>query len=88
MQGPRAKLSKGEIVALNSSTMATMASRFSSTSDGYDAFLLGKMYINCKKENKVKISNLKMVKNSGVTLKEEFKNKIYGYFRIIVSMLM
>jgi hypothetical protein len=51
-----AKLSKGEITTMNSKTMATMASQFSSTSDVHDASLLRKMNINCGK--KIKKSRL------------------------------
>jgi len=47
MQGPMAKLNKGEITAVN---FKTMASQFSSTSNVCDAFLLRKMDIN--RENK------------------------------------
>lgn len=57
MQGPMAKLSKGEITTMNSKTMATMASQFSSTSDVHDASLLRKMNINCeKKKTKSKLA--------------------------------
>jgi hypothetical protein len=56
--------------------MATTASQFSSTFDVHDTFLLGKMYINHEKKNKVKISNLKMAKDSSVILKKSLKQKL------------
>jgi hypothetical protein len=51
MQGPMAKLNKGEITAMN---FKTMASQFSSTSNVCDAFLLRKMDINCENNKKNK----------------------------------
>ncbi len=63
MEAFGAKLTKGKIVAMNSKNMATMANQLSSTSNVHDAFLLGKMNINHDKKNKVKISNLNMVKD-------------------------
>ncbi len=46
-----AKLNKGEIIVMNSKTMATMASQFSSTFYVHDAFLLRKMDINHEEKN-------------------------------------
>jgi len=63
MQTFGAKLTKGKIVAMNSKNMATMANQLSSTSNVHEAFLLGKMNINHDKRNKVKNSNLNMVKD-------------------------
>jgi predicted amino acid racemase len=57
MQSPKAKLSKGEIVTVNSRNMATMGSQFFSTSYVYDAFLLRKMDLNCGTKNKIKLTN-------------------------------
>jgi hypothetical protein len=51
MQGHMAKLNKGEIIVMNSKTMATMASQFSSTFYVHDAFLLRKMDINHEEKN-------------------------------------
>jgi hypothetical protein len=65
MQGLKAKLSKGEIMTMNSKTIATMASWPSYMSNVHDAFLLRKMDINCEGK-KLKINNLKMDKNLGV----------------------
>jgi hypothetical protein len=48
--------------------MATMASRFSTTSQIQDAFLLGKVEINNEKLKKVKISNLKVIKGLSVIM--------------------
>lgn len=77
MQGLRAKLNKGEIATMNSKTMATMASQFSSMSNVYDAFLLRKMDINHEgKKSKVKINNLKMVEDLSVIPKKKFRTKV------------
>jgi hypothetical protein len=63
MQGLKAKVSKGEIIGMNFKNMATITSRLSSTSNVYDAFLLTKMNVNHERKNKIKINNLKMVKD-------------------------
>jgi hypothetical protein len=57
MQSPKAKLSKGEIVTMNSRNMATMGSQIFATSYVYDAFLLKKMDLNCGKKKKIKLTN-------------------------------
>jgi hypothetical protein len=76
MQGPKTKLNKGKISTVNFKNMATMAIRFSFASNVHDAFLLNKMGINHERKNKVKVSNLKMVKHVEMTLKEEFRTKV------------
>jgi len=54
-----------------------MASQFSSMSNVYDAFLLRKMDINHEgKKSKVKINNLKMVKDLSVIPKKKFRTKV------------
>jgi hypothetical protein len=52
--------------------MATMASRFSSMSNVSDAFLLGKMDINCERKNKVNFNKFK----DGSRFKCDFKRKV------------
>ncbi len=63
MQGLKAKVSKGEITNMNFKNTATITSRFSFTFNVYDAFLSRKMNVNREKKNKVKINNLKVVKD-------------------------
>jgi hypothetical protein len=46
-------------MVVNFKSMATIANKFSSTSDVNDVFLLSKMDINNERKNKVNISNLK-----------------------------
>ncbi len=55
---------------------ATMASQFSSMSNVSDAFLLGKMDINCERINKVNFNNLKMVQDLNLISKEKFRAKV------------
>ncbi len=50
-------------MTMNFKNITTMANRFSLTSNVHDAFLLGKMDINCERKNKVKINHLKMLKD-------------------------
>ncbi len=69
MQHLKTKVSKGEIRSMNFRNMTTITSLFFSMSNVCDVFLLRKMNDNCKRKNKVKINNLKMVK------------KIYLWFR-------
>jgi hypothetical protein len=49
-----------------------MANWFSLTSNVHDAFLLGKMDINCERKNKIKIYHLKMIKYLNMISQEEF----------------
>jgi hypothetical protein len=75
MQGLRAKLSKWEIVTMNSKIVAIVASRFSFMSNVYDAFLLRKMDINHEgKKNKVKINDFYVVKND----RHKFSKRLNG----------
>jgi hypothetical protein len=37
---------------------------------------MGKMKINNEQKKKIKINNLKVIKNLGVILKEEFRSKV------------
>jgi len=62
MQGFKIKINKGEITSMNLKNMATITSWFSSMFNVCDAFLLKKMNVNCERNNKIKINNLKMVK--------------------------
>jgi hypothetical protein len=55
-QGPITKLCKGEIMTMNSKSMATMANQFSLTSNVHDAFLLGNMDIIVKGRTKLKLT--------------------------------
>jgi hypothetical protein len=61
MQGPELKLSKREIITVNSRNIATMASQIFSMSYVNDAFLLGNMDLKCGRKKK-KINNLKWLK--------------------------
>ncbi len=59
-----------------SNNMATMTSHFVSNFKIWNPFLMGKMKINNKQKKKIKINNLKVIKNLGVILKEEFWSKV------------
>lgn len=56
--------------------MATMTSHFASTFKIRNVFSMGIMKINNEQKNKIKINNLKVIKNLGVMLKEEFRSKV------------
>jgi len=53
MQGPETKLSKRQIVTMNSRNMEPWQVNFFLSYD-YDAFLLGKMDLNCGRKKKIK----------------------------------
>ncbi len=53
--------------------MAIVVIRFSTTSEIQDAFMDGKVEINNQRLNKVKINNLKIVRDLGVIIKHEFR---------------
>jgi hypothetical protein len=72
---------------MNFRNMATMVNQFPVTFDFHDAFSIGKMEINCERKNKLAISNLKMVRNLKVIIKEEFITRL-GHFRTITSNIM
>jgi hypothetical protein len=76
MQGPITKLCKGEIMTVNSRSMAIMAHQFSLTSNVHDALLLGKMDINCERKNKVKINHLKKHKHLNMISQQEFRIEV------------
>jgi hypothetical protein len=63
IQGLEAKVSKGKFIGMNFKNMATITSRLSLTFNVSDVFLLRRMNVNCERKNKVKINNLKMVKD-------------------------
>ncbi len=69
-------MTKVKMLYNQSNNMATMTSHFASTFKIWNAFLMGKMKINNEQKKKIKINNLKVIKNLGVILKEEFRSKV------------
>jgi len=53
--------------------MAIMVTCLSSTYDVYDKFPIGNMNINGETKNKVKINNLKLIRNLIIILEKEVK---------------
>jgi hypothetical protein len=56
--------------------MATMTSHYASTFEIRDAFLVGKVEINNEHNKKIKINNLKAIRDLGVISKQEFKTQV------------
>jgi hypothetical protein len=54
--------------------MASMAIHLFSTSDVYDQFMIAKMNINYETKNKMKLTDMKLIKDLGVISNEEFKH--------------
>ncbi len=54
--------------------MASMAIHFFSTSDVYDQFVIAKMNINYERKNKMKLTNMKLIKDLKVISNEKFKH--------------
>lgn len=54
--------------------MASMAIHFFSTFDVYDQFVIAKMNINYERKNKMKLTNMKLIKDLKVISNEEFKH--------------
>jgi hypothetical protein len=54
--------------------MACMAIHFFSTFDAYDQFVIAKMNINYERKNKMKLTNMKLIKDLIVISNEEFKH--------------
>ncbi len=69
-------MTKVKMLYNQSNNMATMTSHFASSFKIWNAFLMGKMKINNEQKKKIKINNLKVIKNLGVILKEEFRSKV------------
>ncbi len=69
-------MTKVKMLYNQSNNMVTMTSHFASTFKIWNAFLMGKMKINNEQKKKIKINNLKVIKNLGVILKEEFRSKV------------
>ncbi len=67
---------KAKMLQIYSKSMVAIVTRFSTTFEIWNAFLVGKVEINNHILNKVKISNLKTIKDLGVITKDEFRIKI------------
>lgn len=61
--------------------MAIMVSHFSTIFENWDAFLIGKVEINNKKDNKMKINNLEATRDLSIITN---KNKNYNFFAHVV----
>jgi hypothetical protein len=46
---------------------------------------MGKMKINNEQKKKIKINNLKVIKNLGVILKEEFRSNVKVVFGLVAK---
>jgi hypothetical protein len=67
--------------------MATMASRYASTFEIRDVFLVGKVEINNEHNKKIKINNLKTTRDLGVYQNRNLKQKLNRFWTYIRSFL-
>ncbi len=66
-------MTKSEMLVVQFKNMVTY---LSSTYDVYDKFPIGNMDINGETNNKVKINNLKLIKNLIIILEKKLKTKV------------
>jgi hypothetical protein len=69
-------MTKSEMLVVQFKNMASMVTCLSSTYDVYDKFPIGNMKINGETNNKVKLNNLKLIRNLIIILEEELKTKV------------
>jgi hypothetical protein len=72
-------------MTMNFRNMATMANRFSFTSNVHDAFLLGKMDINYERNNKVKVNHLKMLKDLNMISQKQFRIEVKAILELYLT---
>ncbi len=63
-------MTKVEMLEIQSKRMAIVVACFSTTSKIQDAFMVGKVEVNNQRLNKVKISNLTIVRYLGVIIED------------------
>jgi hypothetical protein len=69
-------MTKSEMLVVQFKNIASMVTCLSSTYDVHDKFPIGNMNFNGEKNNKVKINNLKLIRNLIIILEEELKTKV------------
>jgi hypothetical protein len=67
---------KVKMLHIQSKSITTMASHYPSTLEIRDAFMVGKVEINNEWKKKIKINNLKVVRDLGAIAYEEFRTHV------------